>query len=97
MLEKPFLCAIVARAGQPGEIDKQGNFMKRVQGSLRGQVEVEAHLAIGGRGIMGELEEFAAERGDGRFRLDCHYFRLSIEQFRSFSYDLLEGFLRPCD
>ena len=46
--------------------------MERVQGSLRGQIEVEAHLAIGGRGIVGKLEEFAAERGDGCLGLDRH-------------------------
>lgn len=36
------------------------------------EVEVEAHLAVGGRGIVGEFEELAAEGSDGCFGLDGH-------------------------
>ena len=35
--------------------------MEGIGGGLRGEVEVEGHVAIGGGGIVGEFEELAAE------------------------------------
>ena len=71
MLEEAFLGAIVTGASQTGEVDKEGDF---AGGGLWREKEVEAHFAIGGRGIVGELEELAAERGDCCFCLDRHDF-----------------------
>ena len=61
MLEETFLRAIVARAGQTGEVYEEGDSMEGVHGGLRGQVEVEGHFAVCGGGIVGEFEELAAE------------------------------------
>ena len=72
MLEKPLLGAVVAGAGQAGEVDEEGGFVEGVRGRLRGQVEVEGHFAVGGGGMVGELEQFAAEGCDCRFGLDGH-------------------------
>lgn len=46
--------------------------MEGIRGSLRGQVEIEGHLAIGGGGIVGEFEELASEGCDCCFCLDRH-------------------------
>ena len=35
--------------------------MEGIGGGLRGKVEIEGHVAIGGGGIVGELEELASE------------------------------------
>lgn len=35
--------------------------MEGVCGGLRGKVEIEGHVAIGGGGIVGEFEELASE------------------------------------
>lgn len=39
---------------------------------MRGEVQVEAHFAVGGLSDMAELEELAAERGDCCFSGDGH-------------------------
>lgn len=52
MLEKTLFSPIVARAGQARQIHQQRDFMQRVQGRLGREVEVEAHLAGRGFGIV---------------------------------------------
>ena len=46
--------------------------MEGIHGGLRGQIEVEGHLAVGGGGIVRELEEFASEGSDCCFCLNGH-------------------------
>ena len=72
MLEEPLFRPVVPGAGQAGEVDQEGAFVQRVRGDLWGQVEVEGHFAVGGGGVVGEFEEFAAEGGDGCLGLDGH-------------------------
>lgn len=72
MLEEALFGAIVARTRQAGEVYEQWDSAEGVKGRLRGQVEVEAHFAIRGRGIVRTLEELAAEGSDGGFRCHCH-------------------------
>ena len=72
MLEETLLGAIVAGAGQTGEVYQEGHSVEGVHGGLRGQVEVEGHFAVGGGGIVGEFEELAAEGCDCCFGLDGH-------------------------
>lgn len=71
-LEESFFGAVVAGAGQAGEVYQEGHFVEGVRGGLGGQVEVEGHFAIGGGGVVGEFEELAAEGGDCCFCLDGH-------------------------
>ena len=72
VLEEPFLGPVVSRAGQSGQIDQK---RYSVQACLRWEVEIEAHLAVGARGIVRQFEELAAEGGDGCFGLDGHCWR----------------------
>ena len=61
MLEESLFCSIISGAGKTGEVDHQGDFMKRIDGGLWGQVKIEAHLAIGGTSIVDKLEELTPE------------------------------------
>lgn len=72
VLEEAFLRPVVTRAGQSGQIDQE---WYSVQGCLRWEVEIEAHLAVRGRGIVCQFEELAAERGDCCFGLNGHCWR----------------------
>ena len=72
MLEETLLRAIVARAGQTGEVYQEGDSVEGVHGGLRGQVEIEDHFTVGGGGIVGEFEELASEGYDCCFGLDGH-------------------------
>ena len=72
VLEETLLGAIVARAGQTGEVYQEGDSVEGVHGGLRGQVEVEDHFAVGGGGIVGDFEELASEGCDCCFSLDGH-------------------------
>ena len=72
VLEEAFLGTVVGRTCQAREVDEQRDLVQRVCGGLGWKIEVEGHLAIGGRGIVGELEELAAEGGDGSFCLNRH-------------------------
>ena len=69
MLEEALLRPVVTRAGQSSQIDQK---RYAVRGCLRWQVEIEGHLAVRGRGIVCQLEELAAERGDCCFGLNGH-------------------------
>ena len=69
VLEETLLGPVVTRAGQSGQIDQQ---RYPLQGCLRWEVEIEGHLALRARGIVGQFEELAAERGDGCFGLNGH-------------------------
>ena len=69
MLEEAFLCSIVSGASKTGEIDYKWDFVKGIDGGLWGQVKIEAHLAIGGSGIVGKLEELTPKGGDCCLRL----------------------------
>lgn len=70
VLEEALLGAVVACAGEPGEVDEDGDFGGWA--GLRWEIEVQGHLAAGGRGIVGELQELAAERGDCRGGSERH-------------------------
>lgn len=72
VLEKALLGAVVGRAGQPGQINQDGDLLGRVLEGLWGQVEVEGHFAFGGGGGMAELEQLAAEGGNGGLGGDRH-------------------------
>ncbi len=72
VLEKPLLGAVVTGTCQASEINEQWNLVERVEDRLWWHVEVEAHLATGGGGIVGAFEELAAETGNGRFCRHCH-------------------------
>lgn len=69
VLEEALLRAVVSCAGQPGEVDEDGDLLLECLGR---EEEVEGHLAVCGRGIVGELEQLAAEGGDGCFGCDGH-------------------------
>lgn len=69
MLEKALFGAIIGGAGQTREIDQHGHLLGL---GLRRQVEVEVHLAAGSGGGVAELEQLAAEGGDGCFGGDGH-------------------------
>ena len=60
MLEKSLLGAILSCAGQTREIDQHGHFLP-IANHLRGQVEVEVHLAVGDGRLVRQLEQLAAE------------------------------------
>jgi hypothetical protein len=62
VLEEALLSAIVASTCQARKVEKNGDFL--VLGCLGREVEVQCHFAASGCGIMGELEEPAAEGGD---------------------------------
>lgn len=72
MLEKALLGAVIRRAGQTREVNEQRNLLGGLADGLRGEVQVEAHFAVGGLGGMAELEELAAERRDCCFGCDGH-------------------------
>lgn len=71
MLEEALLRAVLGRASQTGQVDQEGDLRGRVLGSL-GQVEVEVHLAASGGGIVAQLQQLAAEGGDGGLGGDRH-------------------------
>ena len=71
-LEESLFRPVVPGARQAGQVDEEGDSVEGVRGGLRGEVEVEGHFAVGGGGMVGEFEEFAAEGGDCRFCLDRH-------------------------
>ena len=55
MLKEALLGPIVARAGQAGEVEQDGDlvFFRSARECLRWEVQVENHFAAGGRGIVG--------------------------------------------
>jgi len=59
-LEVPLLGTVVTGASEAGQVEEKGNF---ASGSLRREIEIQGHGAFGGRGIMFELEQAAAEAG----------------------------------
>ena len=69
MLEEAFFCTIISGAGETGEVDHKWDFIKRIDGSLWGQVKIEAHLAIGGGSIVDKLEELTPKGCDCCLRL----------------------------
>ena len=71
MLEEALLRAVLGRASQTGQVDQEGDLRGRVLGSL-GQVEVEVHLAASGGCIVAQLQQLAAEGGDGGLGGDRH-------------------------
>lgn len=66
VLEEALLGAVLRRAGQPRQVDQDGHFLGRVLDRLRWQVQVEGHLAVGGRRLVRELEQLASKGGDAR-------------------------------
>lgn len=80
VLEEALLGAVVAGAGQAGEVEEEGDLRRGGAGGGRGEVEVEGHVAGGGFGGVGELEQFAAEAGDGGFGGDRHGLRSWCEE-----------------
>jgi hypothetical protein len=72
VLEEALLGAVVACAGQAGQIDEDGNLLSRALKSLRRKEQVELHFAIGGSSLVGKLQELASERGNGGSGFDRH-------------------------
>lgn len=70
MLKEALLGAIIRGAGQAGQVDQHGDF---ALGCLRREIQVEVHLAVCGGGLVAQLEELAAEGGDGGFCGDGHF------------------------
>lgn len=70
VLEEAFLRAVVASAGQTGEVEEHGDFF-RLRG-LRRHEEVEVHVAVCGFGGVRELEQLAAEAGYCRIGFQRH-------------------------
>lgn len=73
MLEEALLGAIVGRAGESGQVNQEGHFLRRCLEGLRGQEEIEAHFAVGRVRGMAKLEKLAAKRGYGCFGCDGHF------------------------
>lgn len=61
VLEETLLGAVVASAGQAGQVDKDGNFGSGGLESLGREEQVELHLAVCGSGLVGKLQELAPE------------------------------------
>lgn len=74
VLEEALLGAVVAGARQAGEVEENGDLLRHLlcREGLRGQVEVQRHLAVGRLRLVGELQKLAAKRGDGRSRGEGH-------------------------
>jgi hypothetical protein len=72
VLEETLLGAVVASAGQTGQVDEDGNLLSRALESLRRKEQVELHLAVGRSSLVGKLQELASERGDGGSGFDRH-------------------------
>lgn len=70
VLEEALLGAVLGGACQTGEVNQHGDLLGL---GLRGQIEVEFHLAFCGGCGMAELEQLAAEGGDGSSCGDRHY------------------------
>ena len=69
VLEETFLRSIVTRTGQSTQVDQKRYFLLVC---LRREVEIEAHFAVRGRGIVCQFEELTAKGGDGCFGLNGH-------------------------
>lgn len=72
MLEEALLRAVLGRASQSGQVNQKGDLLGRVLVGSLGQVEVEVHLAASGGGIVAQLQQLAAEGGDGGLGGDRH-------------------------
>jgi hypothetical protein len=69
MLEEAFLGAIITSTCKTREVYQQRDF---VLGCLRREEQVELHLATSCGGIVSQLEQLAAEAGDGSLSRDRH-------------------------
>lgn len=78
MLEETLLRAILGSASQTGQVDQDGDLLFLC---LRGQVEIEGHLAACSRGIVAQLEQLAAKRGDSGLGGDGHDRQLSRSDY----------------
>lgn len=74
VLEEALLGAVVAGARQTREVEQHGNLLRHLlRGeSLRRQVQVQRHLAVGRLRLVRELQKLAAKRGDSRSRCEGH-------------------------
>lgn len=72
VLEEALLGAVVRGAGQAREPDEDGDLLVLL-GGLGGQVEVQVHGGAGGGGLVGQLEEGAAEGGDCGSGFEGHF------------------------
>lgn len=72
VLEETLLGAVVASAGQAGQVNEDGNFGSRTLESLGREEQVELHLAVCGSGLVGKLQELAPERGNSGSGFDRH-------------------------
>ena len=75
VLEEALFRAVLGGAGQAGEVDQEGDFGGRGGEGFWREVEVQGHGGCGGCGVVGQLEELAAEGGDGCFDGEgrCHF------------------------
>lgn len=70
-VQEALLRHVVGRAGQAGEVEQEG---RRGGGGGGGREEdVEVHGRLGGGGLVRQLEELAAEGGDGGVCRECHF------------------------
>lgn len=74
VLEEALLRAVVAGARQARQVEQHGHLLRHLlRGeSLRRQVQVQRHLAVGRLGLVRQLQKLAAKRGDGRSRREGH-------------------------
>ena len=71
VLEKPLFRAIIPSTSQPGQIEQDRHLCARLI-CLWWKVEVQSHVAISARSLMLQLEQLAAERGNGSGGFERH-------------------------
>lgn len=84
VLEEALLGAVVASASQAGQVEQHGHLLGHLlrRESLRREVQVQRHLAIGRLRLVGELQKLAAERGYGCSRREGHCGRMGNQYSR---------------
>jgi hypothetical protein len=71
VLEEALLRAVLSSTGQTREIDQHGDLLCL---GLRGQVEVEFHLAFCGSGGMAQFKELSTKGSNGCVCGDRHFY-----------------------
>jgi hypothetical protein len=81
MLEEAFLRAIVRGACQARKPYEQWYLVLGIAHSLRGQVEIECHVATSGLSQVAQFQELAAEARNSCFRSDGRHFRITVRDY----------------
>jgi len=71
VLKEALFRAIVARACQTGEVEQNRDFGTGIQ-RLRREIEVESHVRVRARRLVLQLQQLAAERGNGCGSFESH-------------------------